>query len=125
MEKKIRKQTAQQKLNNFLRSDEAKTYPISPKMIPVLSAIASYCYYKNECNPSVSTLLEYTRYKKDTQVTNILAKLQALGLIFIEKINGKTNKYTWNVPDISDEEIYQKKPVNKSKISRYKKKTTP
>jgi Helix-turn-helix domain len=103
-----RKQTAQQRLNNFLRSDLAKTYPLCTIKRMVLHALASYCYYKNECNPSLPTLAEYCQLKDPEKMSKHLDALQSLGLIEITRVKGKTNNYKWLVPEIDSGEIYSK-----------------
>ena len=125
MTDKIRKQTAQQKLNNFLRSPISKQYPLTKLLKLVLHALASYCYYKDDCDPSLSSLMDYAEIKKSEHMSQQIYLLYQMGLIGIIKNNGKRNKYKWLVPEISDEEIYKSKPVNKSGKNRYKKKTTP
>lgn len=113
MEKKNRRQTAQQKLNNFLRSKEAKQFPLDPHRRLVLHAIASYVYYQASCNPSIKSLLEYTGFKDKRTLWEILGDLEALGLIKIEKKNGCRSVYFWCVPEINEDEIYRAKPVYK------------
>ncbi len=122
--KKPRKQTAQQKLNNFLRSDLAKQYPLCASRRLILHALASYCYYKEECDPSLSSLMDYTQFV-DSYIRKNLHDLQALGLIKIVHKSGYRNKYKWLVPYVSDEEIYRKKSVHKSGKTRDKSKTPP
>jgi hypothetical protein len=124
MTDKKRKQTAQQKLNNFLRSDLAKTYPLCVAQIITLHALASYCYYNEQCNPSIPALMEYTCLC-DSYIREKLLKLEALGLIKIKRKNGCRNEYLWLVPYVPDEDIYRKKSVNKSGKTKNKSKTPP
>lgn len=116
---KPRTRTAQQKLNNFLRSDEAKTYPLTSSSRLVLHGLASYCYYKNECNPSYASLMNYTQYSESYIKENINL-LEMLGLLFVERKKGCRNKYFWNIPDIPEADIYRKKVVDKDGKSRNK-----
>lgn len=111
--KPTRKQTAQQKLNNFLRSPLAKEYPLCGSRRLILHALASYCYYSNDCNPSIPSLMDYTQMA-DSYVRKNLQALEALSLISIERKNGVRNKYIWKVPYVPDEDIYRKKGVDKS-----------
>ena len=112
-----RKQTAQQKLNNFLRSDLAKTYPLCATKKLILHALASYCYYKDECDPSLAAIAEYCCLKDIEKMSIHLHELMGLCLIKITERKGRRNLYLWLVPHIPDEEIYRKKGVDKSKIS--------
>jgi hypothetical protein len=118
--KNTRKQTAQQKLNNFLRSEEAKTYPLCITKKMILHALASYCYYKEECNPSLKSICEYTSLLDPENVAFHLSELEMLSLIKITKKNGSRNKYLWLIPEIKDQEIYRKKSVDKIRISENK-----
>lgn len=113
-DKTQRKQTAAQKLTNFLRSDEGKTYPLCNVKVSLLHALASYFYYKTECNPSLAGLADYARLTDLENISDHLYGLQLLGFIDIKKENGKRNVYIWKVPYIKDEEIYKKKSVDKS-----------
>lgn len=110
---KPRKQTAQQKLNNFLRSPLAKEYPLCGSRRLMLHALASYCYYSNECNPSIPSLIDYTQMA-DSYVRKNIQDLEALSLISVIRKNGVRNKYIWKVPYVPDEDIYRKKRVRKS-----------
>lgn len=110
-EKKKPKQTAQQKINNFLRSDESKTYPLDGHDKAVLHALASYFYYGTECWPSVPLICNYCGFS-DSAVKRSLKKLAALGLIEKEYKRGSGNHYKWKIPDIPDKEIYGKKGVD-------------
>lgn len=112
-----RKQTAQQKLNNFLRSDEAKTYPLDGYMKATLSALASYFYYAETCWPSIPQICEYSSFSS-AQTKRALSLLEGLSLLTITRKRGSGNVYTWKIPDISDKEIYSKKPVGKYKQTR-------
>lgn len=118
--KKARKQTAQQKLNNFLRSEEAKTYPLCQTKKLILHALASYCYYKTTCNPSLKSLCDYCSLSDTDTVVLHLRELQGLGLIKITTKNGCTNTYDWLIPEIKDEEIYTKKGVDNSRKRKKK-----
>jgi hypothetical protein len=108
-----RKQTAQQKLNNFLRSADAKTYPLNSYTRAVLAALASYFYYSDECWPSIPSICDYSQLDRRI-VWESLSILNVLGLIPIIKKKGSKNIYQWRIPYIPDEEIYKKKTVNKS-----------
>ncbi len=110
-----RNQTAQQKLNNFLRSTLSSTYPLCPSKILILHALASFTYYKNQCNPSLSALGAYCRLKKRNSLSVHLKNLHALNLIEIIKKNGCKNIYLWKVPSVEDEDIYKRKSVDKSR----------
>lgn len=111
--KKPRKQTAQQKLNNFLRSDEAKTYPLDGYTRAVLHALASYFYYSLECYPSIPSIINYCQFERRT-VERSLCTLDALGLIRIVKRRGAKNRYLWGIPDVKDAQIYERKTVDNS-----------
>lgn len=113
-----RTQTAQQKLNNFLRSDEGKTYPLCSTKVNILHALASYFYYNLECHPSLASLADYARLNDSENISDHLYGLQLLGLIDIKKENGKSNVYTWKIPLIEDKEIYRKKAVNKDRKTK-------
>lgn len=117
MEDKKRIQTAQQKLNNFLRSPLAKEYPLNGYVRAVLAALSSYFYYNPTCNPSIKSISDYCQFS-EKEIRRSLKILQSLGLILIETSNGCRSVYTWNIPEISDEEIYRRKGVNKSGKSR-------
>lgn len=123
-DRKSRKQTAQQKLNNFLRSELAKNYPLDSSRRIVLHALASYFYYKEICNPSIKSLRDYTQFS-DSYLREVIQVLESLGLIKILRKNGSKNEYLWLIPSISDEEIYNKKAVHKSQKSKKKTKTPP
>lgn len=110
-EKKI--QTAQQKLNNFLRSELSHDYPLTSDLKILLHALASYCYYRSDCTPSASSLLSYTSWKDWRTLDKNLCILESFGLIKIVRKKGCRNHYFWLVPEISDEEIYKKKAVDK------------
>ena len=109
-------QTAQQKLNNFLRSDLSKTYPLNGYIKATLHALASYFYYSDKCWPSLSKIYEYSSFSKRETIRS-LEILEALGLILIERRNGANNIYTWAIPDTSEKQIYKAKAVGKSKTN--------
>lgn len=104
-----RKQTAQQRLNNFLRSPESKKYNLCPIKIGLLHAIASYCYYKNDCNPSYKAISDYSGVKNRDTLRDHFTEIHEMGLLFITKKMGRNNHYLWLIPDIEDKEIYSKK----------------
>lgn len=110
---KPRKQTAAQKLTNFLRSPIAQEYPLCASRRLILHALASYCYYKDECNPSIESIMDYSQLG-DSYVRKNLQALEALSLISIVRKNGVRNKYIWKVPYVQDEDVYRKKIVRKS-----------
>lgn len=112
---KVRIQTAQQRLNNFLRSDLAKTYPLCGMKRLILHALASYTYYKNDCDPSLKSISDYIQFKDTKNIAKHLDELAQLCLIEIIKKNGRRNSYIWLIPDIGDELIYAKKGVDKKK----------
>ncbi len=79
----------------------------------ILHALASYCYYNLECNPSLNSICDYTGIKKTEVISHHLSELAAICLIEIVRKKGVRNKYIWLIPDIPDEEIYRKKSVDK------------
>ena len=116
---KPRPQTAQQKLNNFLRSNDAKTYPLTPSMVLVLHALSSYFYYNETCWPSIASLHDYCMLGRRCIMSN-LKKLAALGLIQKETKNGASTIYKWSIPDVKDSEVYQIKSVDKKQTNVHK-----
>jgi hypothetical protein len=102
-----RKPTAQQKLNNFLRSELALSYNLDGYTKATLAALASYFWYSDTCYPSLKHLINYSGFS-DKQIKRSLIILEKYDLIKIDRKRGRHNIYHWNVPLIEDKEVYKR-----------------
>ena len=84
-------------IDRFLRSEKSKSLKLKPLDKLLMFFLASYMGKKKSCFPSYDTLLKDLGISKRQSLNNSIKKLEKLNLLFVERKEGESNIYSFNL----------------------------